>query len=179
MNIHPDVVKAYKKTLDADSKHADHGTSITKRSATRAANTLSKKIKQHHPDLDMKGNIALRTKLQNMDEGTTSDLIKKSHSKRGKPGTLKAKIDGPITKAKVRALKNRPGATTLDKKQANFYLNMQEDVAATSTASIPNPAKTAMGPRPKLIYMYDRRRKKDQPPVLLKRFRKYMENRDG
>jgi len=177
---------------------------------------------------------------------STSDLIKKSHSKRGKPGTLKAKIDGPITKAKVRALKNRPGATTLDKKQANFYLNMhsesvstqphpevvkahkklldaddkaaeynhrankaratrarnhlskminkhhpgldmkgkiaihtalqnmQEDVAATSTASIPNPAQTAMGRRPKLTYMYDRRRKKDKPPVLLKRFRKYM-----
>jgi len=57
-------------------------------------------------------------------EGKTADLIKKSHSKRGAPGTLKAKIDGPITLQKVKALKNRPNATTSDKKQANFYINM-------------------------------------------------------
>jgi len=57
-------------------------------------------------------------------EAKTSELIKKSQEKRGAPGTLKAKIDGPITKAKVKALKNKPDATTLDKKQANFYLNM-------------------------------------------------------
>lgn len=57
-------------------------------------------------------------------EGKTADLIKKSQTKRGAPGTLKAKIKGPITLQKVRALKNKPGATTLDKKQANFYINM-------------------------------------------------------
>ena len=57
----------------------------------------------------------------------TSDLIKKSHSKRGAPGTLKAKIDGKMTLAKARALKNKPGATTLDKKQANFYINMHSE----------------------------------------------------
>lgn len=60
-------------------------------------------------------------------EETTSDLIKKSHSKRGAPGTLKAKIDGPITMSKVKALKNKPDATTLDKKQANFYINMHSE----------------------------------------------------
>jgi len=61
------------------------------------------------------------------EEVSTSDLIKKSHSKRGAPGTLKAKIQGPLTLAKVRSLKNRPGATTLDKKQANFYINMHSE----------------------------------------------------
>ena len=61
-------------------------------------------------------------------EGKTSELIKKSQSKRGAKGTLKAKIDGPITKEKVMALKNADDATTLDKKQANFWLNMNEDV---------------------------------------------------
>ena len=66
--IHPDVVKAYKKTLDADDKHAEYGTTITKRNATRAANHLSKKIKQHHGDLDMQGKINLRTRLQNEDK---------------------------------------------------------------------------------------------------------------
>lgn len=44
----------------------------------------------------------------------------------------------------------------------------------TTTASIPNPADTAMGPRFKPKTVTDRRRKKQM--VLLKRFRKYMED---
>src|SRR6056300_810243 len=68
MEPHPDVVKAYKKTQDAEHNHGEYGTTATKRAVTRTANTLSKKIKQHHPDLDMKGKIALRTALQNMKE---------------------------------------------------------------------------------------------------------------
>ena len=63
---HPEVVKAYKKTQDAEHKDAEYGTTATKRAVTRTANTLSKKINQHHPDLDMRGKIAIRTKLQNM-----------------------------------------------------------------------------------------------------------------
>lgn len=115
----------------------------------------------------------------------TSQLIKKSQAKRGAPGTLKAKIKGPITMAKVKALKNRPGATTLDKKQANFYINMQsEEAMTTADAGIPQDTKN-MGPRlPRHILrrrlgvpinMTDRRRRKDKPPVILKRFRKYMD----
>ena len=50
-----------------------------------------------------------------------------------------------------------------------------EDVPTTSTASIPNPATTAMGPK----YVHDRRRRKDKFPVLLKRFRKYIEDNYG
>ena len=57
----------------------------------------------------------------------TADLIKKSHSKRGAPGTLKRKVKGKMTLAKARALKNKPGATTLDKKQANFFINMHSE----------------------------------------------------
>ena len=148
----------------------------------------------------------------------TSDLIKKSHSKRGAPGTLKRKVSGKMTIAKAKALKNRPGATTMDKKQANFFINMararkeqQESLWAnihakrrrgekmrkkgekgaptpdqikraqassedTTTANIPNPADTAMGPRVKATYMHDRRRKKSGLPVLLKRFRKYIDD---
>lgn len=47
-----------------------------------------------------------------------------------------------------------------------------EDVPSTSTAAIPNPATTAMGPN----YVHDRRRRKDKFPVMLKRFRKYIED---
>jgi len=106
----------------------------------------------------------------------TSDLIKKSQAKRGAPGTLKRKVKGKMTLAKARALKNRPGATTMDKKQANFFINMHtEDAAAVNTGSIPNPATTVMGKRPKEINVTDRRRKKNRLPVLLKRFRKHVE----
>ena len=49
----------------------------------------------------------------------------------------------------------------------------------TTTASIPNPATTAMGPRLKTVSMHDKRRKKDKFPVLLKRFRKYIEDKYG
>ena len=107
----------------------------------------------------------------------TSDLIKKSHAKRGAPGTLKRKVKGKMTLAKARALKNKPGATTMDKKQANFFINMHtDDAAAVNTGSIPNPATTVMGKRPKEINVTDRRRKKNKLPVLLKRFRKHMED---
>ena len=111
----------------------------------------------------------------------TSDLIKKSHAKRGAPGTLKRKVKGKMTLAKARALKNRPGATTMDKKQANFFINMhsesvQEDAAAVNTGVIPNPATTAQGPKFKTKTVTDRRRRKDKLPVLLKRFRRFVED---
>ena len=67
----------------------------------------------------------------------TSDLIKKSQSKRGAPGTLKRKIKGKMTLAKARALKNKPGATTLDKKQANFFINMHSDMSEKNNPRIP------------------------------------------
>ena len=46
-------------------------------------------------------------------------------SKKGAPGTLKAKIKGPVTIAKAKALKNRKNATAHDKAQANWFINMQ------------------------------------------------------
>jgi uncharacterized protein with gpF-like domain len=67
--------------------------------------------------------------------------------------------------------KLRPGDKNYPK-----TLDVGEDVPSTSTASIPNPADTAMGPRLKTTTMHDKRRKKDKFPVLLKRFRKYIED---
>ena len=74
------------------------------------------------------------------EEVSTSELIKKSHEKRGAPGTLKAKIDGPITLEKARQLKNRPNATTLDKKQANFYINMHTEEYLEEKNAPTNPS---------------------------------------
>ena len=116
MKLHPEVVKAYKKTLDADDQAADYNHRGNKARVTRANNHLSKMINKHHPNLDMKDKIKLRTQLQNMKE---------------------------------------------------------EAPAGANTASIPNPADTAMGPRFKPKNVTDRRRKKEM--VLLKRFRKHME----
>ena len=50
--------------------------------------------------------------------------------------------------------------------------DMFEDLGTggTTTASIPNPADTAIGPRLKTTTMHDKRRRKDKLPVLLKRF---------
>lgn len=52
---------------------------------------------------------------------------------------------------------------------------VDEEAPAVNTGAIPNPAQTAMGPRLKTINVTDRRRKKKDVPVLLKRFRKYIE----
>ena len=72
--------------------------------------------------------------------------------------------------------KGEKGAPTAD---ALRSAQRSEDVPSTSTASIPNPATTAMGPRLKTTTMHDKRRKKDKFPVLLKRFRKYIEDNYG
>jgi len=50
-------------------------------------------------------------------------------------------------------------------------LNIEEVPAGANTASIPNPATTAAVP----INVTDRRRRKDKTPVLLKRFRKFID----
>ena len=79
-------------------------------------------------DKDLWKKHSASKKKKKVNEEKTSELIKKSHESRGRKGTLKAKIKGEITKEKVLALKNDKDATTLDKKQANFWLNMNEDV---------------------------------------------------
>tara|TARA_A100001234_G_scaffold128689_2_gene112921 strand:- start:447 stop:713 length:267 start_codon:yes stop_codon:yes gene_type:complete len=52
-------------------------------------------------------------------------------------------------------------------------LDVGED---TTTASIPNPIDTAMGPKYKTKTIHDRRKKKGDP-VLLKRFRDYYKDK--
>ena len=75
--------------------------------------------------------------------------------------------------------KGEKGAPTAD---ALRSAQRSEDIGSgggTTTASIPNPATTAMGPKLKTTTMHDKRRKKDKFPVLLKRFRKYIEDNYG
>lgn len=103
----------------------------------RASAAMRKRREDPVADRAGKGNKPINVATE---EVSTSDLIKKSHSKRGAPGTLKAKIKGPLTLAKVRSLKNRANATTLDKKQANFYINMQSEEYLEEKNVPTNPA---------------------------------------
>ena len=57
-------------------------------------------------------------------------------------------------------------------------LNVGEDAPTMNTGAIPDPKSTAMGPRTKEINVTDRRRKKDKIPVLLKRFRRYIDDQE-
>ena len=60
-------------------------------------------------------------------------------------------------------------------KTLNIGDDVNEEMTTTADAGIPHDTKN-MGPRVKTTYMHDRRRRKDQLPVLLKRFRKYIED---
>ena len=52
----------------------------------------------------------------------------------------------------------------------------KEEMTTTADAGIPHDTKN-MGPRIKTTVMHDQRRRKDAMPVLLKRFRKYFEDK--
>lgn len=175
MNIHPDVVKAYKKTLDADDKHAEHGTTITKRNATRAATQLSKKIKQHHPDLSMSDKIKLRTKLQDMNENFMD-----GRNPQDKGDSKRHGIPKKASISQLKKIRSSKTASPRKKQLAHWQINMRQgkkkrNEDASPATSIGN-ASVALPPTMRPMVAVDRRRKKDGPVVLLKRFRKHLED---
>ena len=91
--IHPEVAKAYKKTLDAEDKAADYNHRANKARVTRSNNHLNKMIKKHHPGLDMQGNIKLRTQLQNMKE-TLEEAAAPRWKRAGPNGEIQATVGG-------------------------------------------------------------------------------------
>ena len=72
--------------------------------------------------------------------------------------------------------KGAPSQDALRRAQATSRREAMQEMPTVNTSAIPNPADTAMGPRVKVTTMHDKRRKKDKLPVLLKRFRKYIED---
>ena len=72
---------------------------------------------------------------------------------------------------KMRAPGSKGAPTDADLKSA------AESMMTTADAGIPQDTKN-MGPRLKTTVMHDRRRRKDGHPVLLKRFRKYIEDKN-
>ncbi len=62
--------------------------------------------------------------------------------------------------------------------EAMAQAKASSEMTTAADAGIPHDTKN-MGPRIKATTMHDKRRKKDQMPVLLKRFRKYIEDNYG
>ena len=62
--------------------------------------------------------------------------------------------------------------------EAMAQAKASSEMTTAADAGIPHDTKN-MGPRIKTTTMHDKRRKKDQMPVLLKRFRKYIEDNYG
>ena len=58
------VIKAYKKVLNAESSFAEYGCSLAKRRQNYAQGKLRAAIKEHYPNLDQNGYIKLFTDLQ-------------------------------------------------------------------------------------------------------------------
>lgn len=61
---------------------------------------------------------------------------------------------------------------TREKEYQNLRVRLRALEEETTTADIPDPKDTAQGPKFKMTNMVDRRRKKNQPPVLLKKYRR-------
>jgi len=89
-----------------------------------------------------------------------------------KPG-LCANIHAKRKRGEKMRKRGEKGAPTPD---AIRSAQRNEDAPTMNTSAIPDPKTTVMGPRVKSINVTDRRRKKNQVPVLLKRFRNYYED---
>ena len=72
--------------------------------------------------------------------------------------------------------KLKPGQKGYPKTLKIEKMNKEE---ITTTANIPNPAQTAMGPTGKGMtsYVHDRRKRKKDQAVMLKRFRDYFQEK--
>ena len=103
------------------------------------------------------------------------------HAKKMTPGEkqegngLWANIHAKRRRGERMRKKGEKGAPTPKAiRQAQGKESVEEDAPTMNTGAIPDPKATAMGPRYKTQTVTDRRRKKDM--VLLKRFRRYMED---
>lgn len=88
-------------------------------------------------------------------------------------------IPKKATLTQLRKIRSSKTASPRKKQLAHWQINMRQGKKesveeTTTTANIPNPADTAMGPKFNPKNVTDRRHKKNL--VLLKRFKKYYED---
>lgn len=84
--------------------------------------------------------------------------------------------------SQLKKIRSSPTASKRKKQLAHWQINMRkgrkkanEEAMTAADAGIPHDTAN-MGPRYKPKTVTDRRRRKDKLPVLLKRFRKYMDD---
>lgn len=146
---------------------------------------------------DAKERQAANDKEKNMTqkEGLWDNIRKKrerikqgSGERMRKPGEKGAPTADALARAKaedyMRTHKTIKNLKVKVKKRKGKILNRQTgkfeaNEEVTGVGSIPNPADTAMGPRGKGMtqYMHDRRKRRDGQYALVKRFKKYLEDK--
>jgi len=102
------------------------------------------------------------------------------HRNYRKPSSLSFSTMAELKKwLKTQPKKSASDIEAIHKKYADrekmYHESVSENMMTAADAGIPQDTQT-MGPRLKTIVMHDRRRKKTGTPVLLKRFRKYIED---
>ena len=121
-----------------------------------------------------------------LEEGIIQDLVDKIKAgSSGKnvtqqiKGLNKAQLVSIISKASPKSAQRTlsPSDYMLWKAAYDQYQAIKEEVMSAADAGIPHDTKN-MGPKLKTKVMVDRRYRKDKPPVLLKRYRKYMEDQN-
>jgi len=92
-------------------------------------------------------------------------------------------IPKKATITQLKKIRSSKTSSPRKKQLAHWQINMRQgknktNEEATTTAAIPNPIDTAQGPKAREISVTDKRYKKNKLPVLLKRFRRYIDS-DG
>jgi len=165
--------------------------------AQQAAIAISKKERGEKPKVNELSMSARDIKKSGLRKTTDTEKLKKELEQLKKllkqknikikteafmsrrPGNQMADLYKLYTLA-IKAMPGSPKQKELKKRIAALRkeLKLDEDVPTVSTANIPNPADTVMGPRKKkkkhTQLIHDKRYKnKHEQPVLLKRFRDY------
>ena len=149
---------------DENPKGTIHGLKFATVEDAKASVAKIKKSGRSHAH-KIQAAIAMEQKTKDMKEnkGLWANIAaKRERIKRGSGERMRKKGEkGAPTQDAIASAKRKAAA------------NMGEDVPGTSTASIPNPADTVMGPRMNTMVTQDKRKRKR--PAVLKRFAKFIE----
>ena len=155
-------IKLHRKEID--QRFADRGRKPPKYTVKHTGNKVGHvgSFEIHHTPLQ-KVRDRLRTPTKVSEEAPATNTTSKGE------GTDRPNIWDNIRKRRAAGKPRlKPGEKGYPK-----TLDLPEEAPATNTASIPNPADTAMGPKFKTTTTQDKRKKKR--PAVLKRFAKFIE----
>ena len=151
---------------------------------------IAKAIERDNPGMDMSRKMAIATAtakkstkeglffgkkgpavVSRLARGVASRVTTKGKLDRAKKKNQKIQNKIDLIKTKKDIKKNKANLRTLQKSSTN------EEVPGNAVAQGGVNMAPNMGPRVKAINVTDRRRRKDKQPIMLKRFRTYMDER--